>query len=456
MEKVDFLQGFAPCDEPKVLLNKTSKPTKIFILHQYGNSMKSSIALTAVESKDDVYETMRGVFGSDAYSKRFETLIRGAKWVNKVISLLSHTRWALRSWDIFLVAARQVSYYARFNDFSIEPRRLLDGLKTQIHDDSYPKNTTDTSVPLAIPLIINEIFKDSTSLSEICECLGYTYSKVESHRALFNNTFQRTQRSEQVLWRATTDLPDIHVVEGGHRASRSIATAGATTGATTSSIQRGPRFHGSSAVGQHYGHGPNTTKRHKGSKEAGRLEEHRTDNSEPAPTDGRYQRTSNQTQIRSTPAVPQSENEFDNLFGNLPGLQDDIDCQSHPADLEPAGAELTTVSENLGVSNPWFSTYLNPEISESAPQRGSIGTGEAWFSTYPNLQLGESVPQAGSIGTSEAWFGTYPNPQLSERGSLGISDAWFSTYPNPQLGESVPQGESIGTGDAWFSTYRNS
>ncbi|KAJ6042970.1 uncharacterized protein N7446_007592, partial [Penicillium canescens] len=72
--------GFAPCDEPKVLLNKTSKPTKIFILHQYGNSMKSSsttnrqltcfrelifcslcaVALTAVESKDDVYETMRG------------------------------------------------------------------------------------------------------------------------------------------------------------------------------------------------------------------------------------------------------------------------------------------------------------------------------------------------------------------------------------------------------------
>ncbi|KAJ5348560.1 uncharacterized protein N7506_001813 [Penicillium brevicompactum] len=342
-----LVQGFAPSDEPKVMLNKTSKCTTISILHEY-------VALTAVESKDDVYESMREVFGSDAYSKRFEALIRGAKWVNKAISLLSQTRWDLRSWDIFLV--------------------------------------------------------------------GYTYTKVESHRALFNDAFQPSYRPEEFSWSTGTDLSDISAVENQHttRASRPIATAGATT-------------------------------------------------------DGEYQRTSNQFQGRPTPGVPQSENEFDGLFRNMPSLPGSIDGQAHPVDPEPG--EPTTVGDNLEMNNPWLNTYLNPQPSRSAPRIGSFGRGEAWFSTYPNPhlseagslgtsdvwfstypnpQLGESAPQGGSFGTGEAWFSTYLNPHLGEAGSLGTSDVWFSTYPNPQLGESTPQGGGFGTGEAWFSTYQNS
>lgn len=118
-----LVQGFASSEQPRVLPPRGSEFTKISILDEYGNSIKSSdttnrqltcfrelifcslcaVTLRSAERKDDVYEIMRGVFGSDAHSKRFETLVRGAKWVNHAISLLSHTRWALRSWDIILV-----------------------------------------------------------------------------------------------------------------------------------------------------------------------------------------------------------------------------------------------------------------------------------------------------------------------------------------------------------------
>jgi hypothetical protein len=118
-----LVQGFAPSEGLKILPSRTSKSTQISILRDYGNSMKTSrttnkqlacfrelifcslcaVALRSAESKDDVYETMREVLGSDAYSKRFEALVRGAKWVNHAISLLSHTGWGLRSWDIILL-----------------------------------------------------------------------------------------------------------------------------------------------------------------------------------------------------------------------------------------------------------------------------------------------------------------------------------------------------------------
>lgn len=118
-----LVEGFAPTEVLKVLPRKSPMSTELAILHEYGNSMKTSsttdrqltcfrelifcslcaVALRSAKNKDDVYEAMRGVFGSDAYSKKFKALVRGAKWVNHIISLLLHTKWALRSWDIALV-----------------------------------------------------------------------------------------------------------------------------------------------------------------------------------------------------------------------------------------------------------------------------------------------------------------------------------------------------------------
>lgn len=125
-----LVEGFAPMEEivdqpvePKLIPRKTSISAKLAILHEYGNSMNTSnttgrqlkrfrelifcslcaVALRSAKSKDEVYEAMRGVFGSDAHSKTFDALIRGAKWINHTISLLSYTKWALRSWDMVLV-----------------------------------------------------------------------------------------------------------------------------------------------------------------------------------------------------------------------------------------------------------------------------------------------------------------------------------------------------------------
>lgn len=116
-----LIQGFAPTGlkaSPPGILS-----TELAILAEYGNSMAKSsttprqftcfrelifcslcaVALRSVENKEEVYETMRKVFGSDAGTKTFEALIRGAKWINHAICLLSRTGWALQSWDIILL-----------------------------------------------------------------------------------------------------------------------------------------------------------------------------------------------------------------------------------------------------------------------------------------------------------------------------------------------------------------
>ena len=56
-----------------------------------------------------------------------------------------------------LAAGNQVDFYNEFNDYSIKPNELIQGLKS----DFYPKDLPEISVPLAIPSIIQKIYKNS-------------------------------------------------------------------------------------------------------------------------------------------------------------------------------------------------------------------------------------------------------------------------------------------------------
>jgi hypothetical protein len=55
---------------------------------------------THADSKDDVYRVLRRILESDANIGRLQSLCRGARWITQATSLLSTTKWKLRSWDI--------------------------------------------------------------------------------------------------------------------------------------------------------------------------------------------------------------------------------------------------------------------------------------------------------------------------------------------------------------------
>ncbi|KAJ5967162.1 hypothetical protein N7501_003410 [Penicillium viridicatum] len=124
-----------------------------------------------VNPKENVFQAMRSVFRCDAQSKTLQGRIRGAKWANRAIYLLSRTNRGSYSWDIIYVASNQVNFYSEFNDYSIKPDELIKGLKPEFN----PVDTQTISVPLAIPSIIRTIFRDLVPLEKICECLGYEF-----------------------------------------------------------------------------------------------------------------------------------------------------------------------------------------------------------------------------------------------------------------------------------------
>jgi hypothetical protein len=115
--------SFASLGTAKELADASSKSTDIHILSQYATFMVSfgmlnqqiacfqnlvfvslcAVALEHTEDKDAVHAIMRKVLGSDASSKQLVKLVRGAKWANSLVSLLSRTKWASRSWDILCV-----------------------------------------------------------------------------------------------------------------------------------------------------------------------------------------------------------------------------------------------------------------------------------------------------------------------------------------------------------------
>ncbi|KAJ5642846.1 hypothetical protein N7490_006846 [Penicillium lividum] len=135
----------------------------------------SMCAVARITTKSEiVYDIMRSVYGSDACSERFRALIRGAKWANEAIYHLSRTKCGKRSWDIVYTIERQVDYFTRLSPI-IRPDVLIAGLD----EDFYPEESSETSVPLAIPSIIRKIFNYEVPLEDICETLGYPFSDYE-------------------------------------------------------------------------------------------------------------------------------------------------------------------------------------------------------------------------------------------------------------------------------------
>jgi hypothetical protein len=53
-------------------------------------------------------------------------------------------------------AERQVNFFNHFNDYSIEPNDLV----ARLEKEFYPKDRQKLSVPLAIPSIIQTIYKN--------------------------------------------------------------------------------------------------------------------------------------------------------------------------------------------------------------------------------------------------------------------------------------------------------
>ncbi|KAJ5664274.1 hypothetical protein N7507_005005 [Penicillium longicatenatum] len=95
---------------------------------------------------------MRNVYGSDASSQRYRSLIRGANW------------------DIVYTAEHQVDFFTRLNDnYTIRPDAFVAGLK----EDFYLDHPLEASVPLAIPSILQRIYDDTVPLGDICKILGY-------------------------------------------------------------------------------------------------------------------------------------------------------------------------------------------------------------------------------------------------------------------------------------------
>lgn len=122
-------------DTPKTLADSSAQPVDILpILHQYGqftarNSSldrkiayfrelvfvsSCAVALTICDDKDQVYEVMRAVRGSNAQSKHLGKLVCGAKWANRAISLLSQTEWASRSWSV-IFAGKSIASLGSFH-----------------------------------------------------------------------------------------------------------------------------------------------------------------------------------------------------------------------------------------------------------------------------------------------------------------------------------------------------
>ncbi|KAJ5778357.1 hypothetical protein N7520_001603 [Penicillium odoratum] len=159
------------------------KSTDISILSEFANFMVSfgllnrqlacfldilfvslcTVLLDRTEEKDGIYAIMRKVLGSNS-SIQLAKFVRGAKWANSLVSLLSKTKWASRSWDILCVAQHPLSFYARFSDCSVNPQEVLAKLELHVDESFILSEPTDSPAPFAIPLIIERVFNHTKSL----------------------------------------------------------------------------------------------------------------------------------------------------------------------------------------------------------------------------------------------------------------------------------------------------
>lgn len=72
-----------------------------------------SLCAVALEvmPKEIVFQYMQSVFRCDAQSKSLRGRVRGAKWANRAIYLLSSTNWGSCSWDIIYIGMKHISSF---------------------------------------------------------------------------------------------------------------------------------------------------------------------------------------------------------------------------------------------------------------------------------------------------------------------------------------------------------
>jgi hypothetical protein len=70
-----------------------------------------AVELEMVEDKEDVFKVMRKVLASRGDHRYFLKLTRGAKWVTKLISSVSKTKWVSSSWDILCLGRSTITIF---------------------------------------------------------------------------------------------------------------------------------------------------------------------------------------------------------------------------------------------------------------------------------------------------------------------------------------------------------
>ncbi|KAJ5117686.1 hypothetical protein N7448_011318 [Penicillium atrosanguineum] len=193
-----------PLVVPTALSTSTSGLTEASILSNYAQSISTvrttnrqaaciqelifvsmcAVALRNEEDaeKDNIYKNMREVFQSDAGLPQLQKLIRGAKWANSAVSLLTPS-WKTRSWDLLifgmfvkiiclsvnslLSVEHPVSYYARLSDSPLKPEELIKMMNAS--GGPFSDEFNHDTVPLAVPLIIEKIFRNCVSyVTNLC------------------------------------------------------------------------------------------------------------------------------------------------------------------------------------------------------------------------------------------------------------------------------------------------
>jgi hypothetical protein len=102
-----ILLKYSKCIRPTENTDTTISKNRPFTCFQ--ELIFCSLCAVALEvtSKEKVFPVMRSVFGSDAQEKTLRVRIRGAKWVNRAMYLLSISTWGLRSWDIIYIGMNE-------------------------------------------------------------------------------------------------------------------------------------------------------------------------------------------------------------------------------------------------------------------------------------------------------------------------------------------------------------
>lgn len=105
---ISILLEYGTSMEPAELKYASAKSAAMRPFACFQELIFCSLCAVALEvtSKKNVFQAMQSVFRSDAEPKSLRARIRGAKWANRAIYLLSRTNWGSCSWDIIYVGKK--------------------------------------------------------------------------------------------------------------------------------------------------------------------------------------------------------------------------------------------------------------------------------------------------------------------------------------------------------------